>query len=180
MPYVYDTFLSFIRKEGYFMPEEKKYLYVEMACPPEIAESLIRGMEARREVMQKGYIIGEWLDRSRFINSEGMYSWNDMMILDPCNIAFILYDFRVREIDGVKRVFLQIQPANWSFFNEVYKEGEWVFLPRVIGNKKTGTCHFITVDIKKKVDDHKMMTEAMIQELFGRKPTKRQEQETSQ
>lgn len=143
---------------------DPNYLYVEMACPPSIADGLIAGMEKVRDQMLSHHIVGEWRDRSPILTADN-YQFAEMCIVNPLNAAFILHDFRVLEKEGQdKRVFLQIIPMNGAFFQD-WKADEWVFIPRVIGNKKSGVIHFITVDIKKKVDDPEMMKQALLKDL---------------
>lgn len=138
---------------------EDKYIYVEMACPPEVAESIIKGMEVRHQDMLDNRIMGEWRDRSYILTADN-FSFKDMLFIDPANGAFILHDYRVMRKEGENpRVFLQILPLNGKFFS-TWNPNDWVFIPRIIVNKKSGVTHFITVDIKKKVDDPNMMADA--------------------
>lgn len=139
--------------------------YVEMACPDSIAKPLVKALERARENMKKGLIAGEWFDRSPILTADN-FSFKEMLVINPLNIAYIINDFRAipKKPEGY-RVILEITTLNEEFWETKYNPEDWVFLPRVIGNKKSDVIHFITVDIKKKVDDPQMQADAMLKEL---------------
>ena len=144
------------------MSEKKqpKYFYAEMLCPPEMAKGLVWGLEQIRSCIDQGFIAGEWRDRSTRLNDPAC-TFRDMLVIDPTNIAFIVHDYRVIKEHDNARVFLELIPLNRYIFNDSFNKDEWLFIPRCIGDKKNPShIHVITIDIKRRVDDAKMMKEA--------------------